>query len=161
MISHGLFYFSYCFLLPLLFSVPPNCRIKTGTEAAHKYLLRCEQGLLEAHAPAASQLLLLLQLFPRKLLTHQRRSLLMLPKVLTLLEGCITQRCRGGSASQLWATLCHPGHQCLAEQVPTPHGAPLRTPPIASAYSSPFTGLRQKLRIISEINSDVFCGFVS
>lgn len=157
MISHGLFYFSYCFLLLLLLSVSPKCRRKTGTEAAHKYLLRCEQGLLEGHAPAVFQQLLLLLPFPRKLLTHWQCSLLMLPKILTLLEGCITQRCRGGCASQLRAALCHPGHQCLAEQVPTPHGASLQTLP----SSSPFTGLRQKLRIISEINDDVFCGFVS
>ena len=85
----------------------------------------------------------------------------MLPKVLTVLEGCFTQRCRESPASQLCATLCHPEHQCLTEQVSTPHGVPVQTFPTAFACSLPFPGLSHKVgNNIWNRHDDIFSGFV-
>ena len=153
MISHGLFYFSYCFLLPLLLSVSPKCRRKTGTEGAHKCLLgvnkvswrdtpqQCPSGCYYC--------------------SSFRGSCWSTPKAVS---SCCPQfsGCRGD--------VSHRG----AEEAPLPSSVPpcviqdisaslsrsphlmeslLQTPPTASACSSSFTGLRQELRIMSEINT--------
>lgn len=98
MISHGLFYFSYCFLLLLLLSVSlPNVEERLAQEAAHKYLLRCEQSLLEGHAPAVFQQLLLLLPFPGSCRPTGSAVSSCFQNSHIIGGGCITQRCRGGS----------------------------------------------------------------